>query len=148
MPKHTEVRQLPYSPKQLYDLVVDIEKYPEFLPWCRAARIIERKPEEFLGELIISFAHLTERYTSKVTGEPPTSTQEGHIEVDLVKGPFHHLDNHWRFVPKNGGTEIHFLVDFQFKSSLLEKMIGGVFTKAIEKMADAFNSRADALYGK
>lgn len=148
MPAHTEVRQSPYSPKQLYNMVVDIERYPEFLPWCRAARIIERHPDHFLGELVVSFAHLTERYTSKVTGEVPTDTKEGHIEVDLVHGPFHHLDNHWRFVPQaNGGTEIHFVVDFKFKSVWLEKLIGGVFERATHKMAEAFTKRADALYG-
>lgn len=147
MPAHSEVRQSPYTPQQLFDLVVDIEKYPEFLPWCRAARITERKPDYFVGELIISFSHLTERYASKVVPTPPAPNQEGRIEVSMVNGPFHHLDNHWRFVPTTTGTEIHFAVEFQFKSKILDKLIGGLFTRACEKMGAAFMTRADALYG-
>lgn len=176
MPTHSEIRQSPYTPKQLFDLVADIEHYPEFLPWCRAARINERHPEYFIGELIISFSHLTERYTSKVMLVHPTSTSssglyrgsmtgvdprykpeddakregngEGTIEVALVNGPFNHLYNHWRFVPKaDGGTEIHFAVEFQFKSKLLDTLIGGLFGRAVEKMGAAFMARADILYG-
>ena len=148
MPTHSEVRHSPYSPHQLFTLVADIEHYPEFLPWCRAARITKRAEDHFVGELIISFSHLTERYASKVTPIAPTETTEGSIEVELVSGPFHHLFNHWRFVPAaNGGTDIHFAVDFQFKSRLLDTLIGGLFTRAVEKMGAAFITRADALYG-
>lgn len=148
MPSHSEVHASPYSPAQLYALVMDVERYPEFLPWCRAARIIERTPDYFLGELVISFAHLTESYVSKVQGTPP-GTGEGKIEATLVRGPFEYLSNHWRFVPlPNGGTEVHFGVDFAFRSKLLERMIGGIFTRAVEKMGAAFSARADALYGK
>jgi coenzyme Q-binding protein COQ10 len=147
MPAHSEIRSSPYSPAQLYAMVIDIEHYPEFLPWCRAARIVERHSDYFLGELIVSFSHLTERYTSKVVGSPATDATEGRIEVNLVSGPFEYLGNHWRFVPTPTGTEIHFAVDFKFKSALLEKLIGGMFGRAIEKMGDAFMKRADALYG-
>ncbi len=149
MPSFSETRILPYSPQQLFALVVDIEKYPEFLPWCRAARVISRAADgSFLGELIISFSHLTERYTSRVTGLPPEANKEGTIEVSLVSGPFSHLSNHWRFVPHSQGTELHFAVDFAFKSRLLNSLMGGMFTSASEKMVAAFTSRAEALYGK
>ena len=149
MPSHSDSRTSPYSPAQLYAMVLDIEKYPEFLPWCRAARILERTPEYFIGELIVHFSHLTERYSSKVVGVPPTDSNEGDIDVTLVKGPFSHLRNHWRFEPlPDGGCQIHFDVDFKFKSGLLEKLIGGVFTRAVEKMSASFMTRADALYGK
>jgi coenzyme Q-binding protein COQ10 len=190
MPTHSDTRISPYSPAQLYAMVLDIEKYPEFLPWCRAARILERAPEHFIGELIVSFSHLTERYSSKVVGVPPREeipsplrgglgrgasnedsveapssnllprgeeaspvaslvpTTEGRIDVTLVKGPFSHLSNHWRFEPlPDGGCKIHFEVDFKFKSGLLEKLIGGLFTRAVEKMSESFMTRADTLYG-
>lgn len=148
MPTHSEVRHSPYTPRQLHDLVVDIEHYPEFLPWCRAARVTRRLDNHFVGELIISFSHMTERYASKVTPKPPVGDSEGSIEVELVSGPFHHLFNHWRFVPAaNGGTDIHFAVDFQFKSKILDTLIGGLFTRAVEKMGAAFIARADVLYG-
>ena len=147
MHAYKETRFLPYSPEQLYALVLDIEQYPKFLPWCRAARILSYEGNSFLGELVISFSHLTERYTSRVTPTPPTATQEGAINVDLVTGPFNYLKNHWRFVPAVGGTEIHLDLDFQFKSKLLDKLIGGLFGRACEKMVAAFTARADALYG-
>jgi coenzyme Q-binding protein COQ10 len=148
MPHHTEQQFSPYSPQQLFDLVADIEKYPQFLPWCRAARIIERKDGEFLGELVISFAHLTESYTSRVKLTPPEDSKPGIIDVVMVKGPFEYLANHWKFTPTEGGTNIDFSLDFKFRSRILEKLIGSLFGKATAKMVSAFKERATALYGK
>jgi len=139
---------MPYAPQALFDLVADIERYPEFLPWCRAARIIERKESEFMGELVINFLHLTESYTSRVTLDPaPTPEATAAIDVVMVKGPFEYLTNHWRFIPTEGGTQIDFALDFKFRSRILEKLIGGLFTKATIRMVTAFKERADALYG-
>ena len=143
MPSHTEQQILPYTPQQLFDLVMDIERYPEFLPWCRAARVLERGEGEMLGELAVSFAHLTERYTSRVVLTPYSA-----IDVTMVKGPFEHLINRWRFVPAGKGTQIDFFIDFRFKSRILEKLIGSMFAKATDKMIDAFKVRAEQLYGK
>jgi coenzyme Q-binding protein COQ10 len=150
MPAHTEMQVLPYTTRQLFALVADIEHYPEFLPWCRAARILERGDNEFLGELIISFSHMSERYTSRVTLTPPAEENApGSIDVALVKGPFSHLTNRWEFRPMDGGgSEIRFFLDFQFKSRLLESLIGGVFAKATLKMVEAFRERAEQLYGR
>lgn len=148
MPHHTEQQFSPYTPQQLFDLVADIEKYPQFLPWCRAARVMERGENEFLGELVISFAHLTESYVSKVTLTPSKDSQPGIIDVVMVKGPFEYLTNHWEFTPIEGGTNIDFSLDFKFRSRLLEKLIGSLFSKATAKMVSAFKQRAAALYGK
>ena len=145
MPHYAETRILPYAPHQIFDLVVDIEHYPLFLPWCRAARIVSRDDQGFLGELVISFSHITERYTSRVTPKAPVDS-EGSITVELVTGPFKHLTNHWRFVQHADGTELHFAVDFEFKSRLLNSLIGGMFTRASEKMVAAFLHRAKVLY--
>lgn len=143
MPIHSEQQVSAYTPQQLFDLVIDVEKYPEFLPWCRAARVMDRKENEFLGELVICFNHLSESYTSKVTFSSP-----GAIDVVMTKGPFAHLINQWRFAPHGqGGTQIDFLIDFKFRSKILEKLIGGLFAKATSKMVGAFKQRADALYG-
>ena len=170
MPNHTEQQISPYTPQQLFNLVADIEKYPVFLPWCRAARIIEYSAipaqagildnneknfhlrgndnrEEFLGELIISFAHITESYTSRVTLTPPQEDIAGSIDVVMVKGPFEHLTNHWKFTPTENGTIIDFSLDFKFRSRILEKLIGSLFTKANNKMVTAFKKRAEELYG-
>lgn len=142
MPSHSEQQLSPYSPEQLYALVIDIERYPEFLPWCRAARILERKDNELLAELIISFAHMTERYTSRVVMNHPAS-----IDVTMVKGPFDHLVNRWRFMPKEKGCEIDFFIDFKFRSRILETLMGSLFAKATDKMVNAFTDRAKKLYG-
>ena len=148
MPAFAETCHSPYAPAQLYALVLDVEHYPEFLPWCRAARILQRAPDYFIGELIISFSHLTERYSSKIVPTAPDANGEAMINVSLVTGPFEHLSNHWHFVPTaDGGTDIHFKLDFAFKSKLLDTLLGGLFGKAVEKMTGAFLARADALYG-
>jgi coenzyme Q-binding protein COQ10 len=143
MPAHSQHHHSPYTPPQLFDLVADVEQYPKFLPWCRAARVIERKENEFLGELVISFANLTESYVSRVKLKPYES-----IDVEMVSGPFEYLINRWHFTPEGEGTKIDFLVDFKFRSRILEKMIGPLFAKATAKMIDAFNQRADSLYKK
>ncbi|NBO17733.1 MAG: type II toxin-antitoxin system RatA family toxin [Proteobacteria bacterium] len=148
MPSHAERCTLPYTTQQLFDLVADIERYPEFLPWCRAARVLERREGEFIGELVISFHHLTESYTSRVTlSRPATPQDSGSIAVVMVKGPFEHLTNHWKFSPAPQGTEVDFALDFKFRSRIMEKLIGGLFTKATAKMVEAFTERAAAMYG-
>lgn len=148
MPTHTETRHFNYTPRQLFDLVSDVAKYPEFLPWCRAARILERGDGWFTAELVVTFKHITEQYTSRVSLHPPaTETSSCALEVELISGPFHHLDNHWKFEPAATGSEVHFHLDFAFKTKWLDKLIGGFFTRASEKMVAAFSARADALYG-
>jgi len=143
MPCHVEQQISPYSPAQLFALVADVEKYPQFLPWCRAARILQRGENEFLAELIIAFAHISESYVSRVVLQPNSA-----IEVKMVRGPFEYLSNDWKFTEIEGGTRIDFSLDFKFKSKILEKLIGGLFAKATEKMVFAFKIRADALYGQ
>lgn len=149
MPAHTDRQFSSFHTQQLFDLVADIERYPEFLPWCRAARITERGEGYVLAELIVAFNHLTERYTSKVTlNRPADSASSGSIDVVMVSGPFEHLTNQWRFSPKEGGgTVIDFALDFKFRSKILEKLIGSLFAKAALAMASAFSARAQALYG-
>lgn len=148
MPAHTEQQQSRYTPRQLFDMVADIERYPEFLPWCRAARILERRENELVGELVISFGSLRESYTSRVElKRPQDDADAGAIDVTMLKGPFDHLVNRWRFTPAQGGARIDFFLDFKFRSRILEKLMGGLFTKATTKMVTAFRERADALYG-
>ncbi|MGE0755331.1 MAG: type II toxin-antitoxin system RatA family toxin [Alphaproteobacteria bacterium] len=150
MPTHTETQVLPYTPQQMFDLVADVERYPEFLPWCRAARILHREPGGMLAELVISFKHLTERYTSRVALNPPSETnRSGVIDVHMTHGPFEYLENRWRFMPRpDGGTQIEFFLDFKFRSRILEMLIGAVYSKATQKMVSAFQQRAAVLYGK
>lgn len=143
MPIHQEETLLPYQTQQIFDLVKDVERYPEFLPWCRAARVFEQKDREFLGELVICYKHICEQYTSKVQLTPPAAPHAlCQIDVTLVRGPFHHLTNHWEFVPEGEGTRVKFHLDFAFKSKLMDKLLGGFFHKAAEKMVEAFTKRA------
>ena len=129
-------------------MVADVEKYPEFLPWCRAARILQRDENGFTAELVISFKHFTESYISRVDLMPARGADTASfIRVGMLSGPFDYLRNEWDFTPiAEGGTRIDFRVDFKFKSKLLDMLIGSLFDKATQKMGEAFTARADALY--
>ncbi|NMM45997.1 type II toxin-antitoxin system RatA family toxin [Rhodospirillaceae bacterium KN72] len=146
MPSHTEQRFLPYRAEDMYKLVADVGRYPEFLPWCRAARIRTQTDTLLVADLVIGFKGITERFTSRVTLDP------GNLEVLTAyeDGPFKYLDNSWRFIPNpdSGGCRVEFHVDFEFKSRMLQAMIGLVFTEAVKRMVAAFEERARVLYGK
>jgi coenzyme Q-binding protein COQ10 len=143
MPKHEETRLLPYRPEQLFDLVADIARYPEFLPWCKSARIVKRDGDLVTADLVIGYKMLRERFTSAVTLAPPQR-----ISVAYLSGPLAHLRNEWQFRPApKGGCALHFHVDFDFRSRLLGGMMELFFEKALSKMATAFEARAGELYG-
>jgi coenzyme Q-binding protein COQ10 len=142
MPTHLEKRVLPYTPEQMFDLVADVERYPEFLPWCLGARIRKREGNVLHADLIIGFKMIRERYTSRVTLDRPRR-----IDVHYVQGPLKYLDNHWVFAPHPDGTEIDFFVDFEFRTRLLDKLIGTLFNEAFRRMVGAFEARAQVLYG-
>ena len=143
MPTHAEQRVLPYTPEQLYALVADIERYPEFLPWCVGARIRERKPDEIVADLIIGYRMIRERFTSRVVLDRPHG-----IDVAYSEGPFRYLNNHWTFEPQPDGTcVIDFFVDFEFRSRMLQKIIEVLFNEAVRRMVSAFEARARKLYG-
>jgi coenzyme Q-binding protein COQ10 len=141
MPTHAEKRILPYSEEQLFDMVADVRRYPEFLPWCVGARILTRTEGELTADLTIGFKMFRETFRSQVLLERPH-----HVHVRYLTGPFRYLNNHWRFRPVAGGTEVDFFVDFEFKSRLLQAVIGTVFNEAVRLMVRAFERRAAALY--
>ena len=148
MPTHTENREMPYSVDQLYDLVADIERYPEFLPWCSAVRVRGRREEgaaEVIdAEMVISFRVFRERFGSRVTLYP----QEKRIDVQYLDGPFRYLVNNWRFhevAPDR--CRVEFYVDFEFRSRALQAIIGVVFNDAMQRIVRAFERRAAVLYG-
>ncbi|TAF38641.1 MAG: type II toxin-antitoxin system RatA family toxin [Alphaproteobacteria bacterium] len=144
MTAHHTQELVPYTPQQLYDLVLDVVHYPEFIPWCRAARILSQDEQGFIAELMIAFKHVRESYVSRVVGNEQTMS----IDVTMIRGPFHHLTNSWQFLPHEHGCLIDFRIDFAFKSSLLEGIIGTLFHRATRRMVAAFKERADALYGQ
>ncbi|HCR85395.1 MAG TPA: ubiquinone-binding protein [Alphaproteobacteria bacterium] len=150
MPAHFDRRKSRHSPEELFAIVADVEKYPEFLPWVCGARVIERSESYFIAELVVRFKGFSQKYSSKVTLKPAKTQEEpSFIDVELVHGPFKHLSNKWSFYPhKGGGTEVTFDLDFKFISLFFEKMIGIMFEKAIMKMSEAFEKRAEDLLKK
>ena len=149
MPQHKDSRILPYTADQMYAMVADIERYPEFLPWNTAARIRSRRPGPDGGELVeadlvISFKVFRERFGSRVTLWP----EDMKIDTEYLEGPFRHLHSGWTFrdLPE-GGCEIDFFVDFEFRNAILAKLIGVVFDEAMSRIVRAFEERARKLSG-
>ena len=149
MPTHAEQKVLPYTPRELYDLVAAIENYPDFLPWCIGSRITRREGSVVWADLIVGFGMLRETFTSQVTLCPPHSDDSaGRIDVTYLNGPFRHLNNHWIFQPTgNGKCRIDFYIDFEFRSHLLQKLMGAVFNEAVRRMVGSFEARARKVYG-
>jgi coenzyme Q-binding protein COQ10 len=150
MPTHAEKRTVPYTAEQMYALIADVGSYPEFLPWCAAARVRSTTPlpdgtgELMEADLVVSFKVYRERFGSRVTLRPEARS----IDVEYLEGPFRYLQNHWRFIPRaDGGSEVDFFVDFEFRSAILQKLIGLVFHEAMLRIVRAFEKRAQALYG-
>ncbi|MEE2944887.1 MAG: type II toxin-antitoxin system RatA family toxin [Pseudomonadota bacterium] len=147
MPTHSETRTLPYTAQQMYDLVADVASYPKFLPWCAAARIRSRSPEGdaelMLADLVISFKVFRERFGSKVLLHP----NEKSIDTEYLDGPFKFLKSTWDFKDTEGGCDVSFFVDFEFKNAILQGIIGVVFNEAMHRIVRAFESRAQELYG-
>ena len=143
MPRHSESRTLPWSPEEMFDLVADIRRYPEFLPWVAAVRIKESSDTLLVADMSVGFKSLRETFTSRVTLNRP-----GHVDVDYISGPLKHLHNDWRFHPsENGGTRLEFDVDFEFKSKIFERIAGAFFHEAFKRMVASFEARALKLYG-
>ena len=150
MPTHAEIRVMPYSAEQMYTLIADVGRYPEFLPWCAAARVRQVRPlpdgsgEVMDADLVISFKLFRERFGSRVTLRP----EARRIDVEYLDGPFRYLNNHWKFEPRGDNScEVDFFVDFEFRSALLQRIIGVVFNEAMHRIVRAFERRAGALYG-
>ena len=143
MPIHRETRILPYTVEQVFDLVADVARYPEFLPWCVACRVRKRESANALtADLVVGFKMVREQFTSRVTLDRPSS-----ILVEYLQGPFEHLRNEWKFAAIPEGTKVEFFLTFEFRSKLLQKLIGVLFEEAVRRMVGAFETRAAQLYG-
>ena len=146
MPTHSEIKLMPYSAEQMYSLVADIENYSDFLPWCSAARILRRMDEGdhevVAADLVISFKVFREKFGSRVVLWP----QVLKIDTEYLNGPFKHMVSNWSFKNNEDGCEVTFFVDFEFKSLLLQKIIGVVFNEAMHRVVRAFEKRAEDLY--
>lgn len=147
MPTHSETRPLPYTAQQMYDLVADVGNYPKFLPWCAGARIRSRIPdgvsEVMDADLVISFKVFRERFCSRVVLFP----QDLKVDTEYLDGPFRHMKSNWAFSDRaDGGCDVTFFVDFEFKNMVLQGIIGVVFNEAMQRIVRAFERRAADLY--
>lgn len=146
MARHSETRFVPYKAEQMYNLVADVAKYPEFLPWCAAARIrdvVQGKEADVMeADLVISFKVFRERFGSRVT-----LWKDGRrIETEYIDGPFRRLESQWAFADAAGGCEVFFEVEFEFRNAVLQSLIGLVFNDAMQRIAGAFERRAAEVY--
>ena len=148
MPKFETRRHVPYSARQMYDLVADVERYPEFLPLCEALRVRSRAPfgdgEILVADMEVGFGAIRERFTSQVTLDPAPLK----IGSSYIDGPFRRMDNKWQFVPAAaGGSDVVFYIDYEFKSIILQMLMGSMFDIAFRKFTSAFEERARKVYG-
>jgi len=146
MTSHAETKYLPYTAKEMFDLVADISSYPEFLPWCAAARVRKEIQKGVIkqieADLVISFKVFREKFGSRVLLDASKFT----IETEYLDGPFRHMQSVWSFNNSEQGCEVNFNVDFEFKNAMLQSIIGLVFNDAMQRIVRAFERRAADLY--
>lgn len=149
MPRFETTRRVPFTAEQMFAVVADIEKYPAFLPMCEDLQITSRQDDGDTTHLVasmgIGYKAIRETFTTRVVLHPTSSPPL--IEVAYLDGPFHHLDNRWRFDDREHGSDVHFFIDYQFRSAMLGLVMGSVFDKAFRKFAEAFEDRARQVYG-
>lgn len=147
MPQFETTRTVKHTPEQMFALVADVEKYPEFLPMCQALTVRSRKEREgraiLVADMTVGYKAIKETFTSQVLLKP----DENVIEVKYLDGPFKYLINIWTFKPSAEGCDVHFFIDYEFKSRILSAMMGAMFDRAFRMFTEAFETRADKIYG-
>jgi len=150
MPRFSSKRRVHHTALQMFDLVADVERYPEFVPLCHSLRIRQRTPkpdgtEIIVADMTVSFKLVRESFTSRVTLDRPNLK----IMVEYLKGPFSNLENRWTFEPKSDDAcDVGFYLSYEFKSRMLAMLMGAMFDTAFQRFAAAFEKRADTVYGK
>lgn len=146
MPKHSEIRKSPYSAKDMYNLVADIESYPEFIPWCSGTRIRSVNEENGIkvvdADLLVSFKVFHEKFRSRVELIPNTMN----INIKYLEGPLKYMESKWLFRADGTGCIIEYHVDFEFKSKIFQKIVGIIFQEAMHKIVASFEKRAVEIY--
>jgi coenzyme Q-binding protein COQ10 len=148
MPKFDTNRFVSHSPQNMFALVADVEKYPEFLPLCEGLIVKSRKERDdktlLVADMSIGYKAIHETFTSQVLIDPKDLA----IDVQYLNGPFKYLNNRWTFEPAAGGCNVGFFIDYEFKSRMLGLVMGSMFDIAFRKFSAAFEERADKIYGK
>ena len=147
MPKFETTRRVQHSPRDMFALVADVGSYPEFLPLCEALKVTSRREREnktlLIADMTVGYKAIRETFTSQVMLDPEALR----IEVQYLNGPFRYLNNVWTFLPADGGSDIGFYIDYEFKSRMLGILMGSMFDVAFRKFSQAFEERADKIYG-
>jgi coenzyme Q-binding protein COQ10 len=149
MPKFETTRRTAHSAEQMFALVADVERYPEFLPLCEALTVRSRKERDgrtmLVADMTVGYKAIRETFTSQVLLKPDANE----IEVQYLEGPFRYLTNLWRFAPAGtSACDVEFFIDYEFKSRVLGALMGAMFDRAFRMFTEAFERRADAIYGK
>ena len=149
MPTFRTTRRVAHTPQQMFDLVAEVDAYPEFVPLCEELRVRRRVQsgegiETLVAEMSVGYKAISERFTTRVTLDRPRLR----ILVEYVNGPFSYLENRWSFLPAPGGSDVEFYITYEFKSRALGLLMGAVFDRAFRKFAEAFEERADLVYGR
>ena len=149
MPSFRSTQPVQHSPVQMFDLVADVERYPEFLPLCESLRVLRRSQsgegvETLVAAMSVGYKAIRESFTTRVTLDRPRLR----ILVEYVDGPFKYLENRWTFKPNASGCDVEFFISYEFRSLTLGLLMGSVFEKAFRRFVDAFEERADAIYGR
>jgi coenzyme Q-binding protein COQ10 len=149
MPNYVTTRRLPHTPEQMFDLVADVERYPEFVPMCEKLVVRRRTTgvngsEVLLADMAIGYKLIRESFTSRVA----LDREHLKVLVEYVDGPFSHLENRWSFTPAPGGSDVTFDIDYAFRSRTFQLIAGAVFDTVVRRMVQAFETRADAVYGR
>jgi coenzyme Q-binding protein COQ10 len=147
MPKFETVRHVGHAPDKMFALVADVERYPEFLPLCEALSVRSRKERDgrtlLVADMTVGYKAIRETFASQVHLKP----DDREIDVSYIDGPFRYLNNTWLFLPAGSGTDVHFTIDYEFKSKMLGIVMGTMFDRAFRTFAEAFEKRADQIYG-
>jgi coenzyme Q-binding protein COQ10 len=147
MPKFEATRRVAHVPERMFALVADVDSYPQFLPLCEALTVRSRKERNghtmLVADMTIGYKAIRETFTTQVLLKPDENT----IDVSYIDGPFKYLSNVWRFEPAEGGCMVRFFIDYEFKSRILGAVMGTMFDRAFRMFAEAFEKRADVVYG-
>ncbi len=147
MPSFETRRTVPFTPHEMFDLVADVERYPEFLPLCEGLRVLSYDGEgdrrSLVAAMDVGYKGIRETFTSRVQLDRSIPS----VRTDLVQGPFNRLLNKWDFTPTPGGCEVKFFIDYEFKSMILQMLVGAVFEQAFGRFSEAFEARAHQVYG-
>jgi len=146
MPKHDTIRRVAHSAEKMFNIVADVERYPEFLPLCEGLTVIDRFEKEdclvLHADMSVGYMRFQETFRSQVTLDRPNHT----ISTTSIKGPFKHLENNWYFKAiDDHSCDVHFTIDYAFNSWPMEKLMGSMFEQAFKKYAESFEARAEAI---